>query len=211
MKVAYERLKGSIHQRYTFEKILEEARNIEDKYAVYLSVNIVNLCDTKESDLIVSRQVSELQQIYGVTVQVGQMQKSRYNFQLIHNAEYYEKMELPDPHAEELNGYIVQHMTQEENAALMHSLMGKGSLVIHKIVTELILKGDVHRGRVSIYNWEKLCAEKTWTFVRRDKLKAPEGEKFELQEKSAGKKVYDHFRYIAVEINPAGEMRFFRF
>ena len=37
----------------------------------------------------------------------------KYNIRLIHEPQYYEGNHLPDPHEDDLHGFIVQHMTQE--------------------------------------------------------------------------------------------------
>ena len=179
-------------------------------YAVILNqlgVNIVDLCKTEESEQIVHRLVSELQHFYGITPQLGELQKDMYNIRLIHVPEYYEEHQLPDPHSEDLHGCIVQHMTQEDHTDLMEPMGDKESPVIHKILVELILKGDVRSGQISIYNWEKLSSNKIWTFVQRRKIKAPDGG-FESMPNAAEKATKNRFSYTTVRITPDGKMDF---
>lgn len=179
-------------------------------YAVILNqlgVNIVDLCKTEESEQIVNRLFSELQHFYGITPQLGELQKDMYNIRLIHVPEYYEEHQLTDPHSDDLHGCIVQHMTQENHADLMGPMGDKESHVIHKILVELILKGDVRSGQISIYNWEKLSSNKTWTFVQRRKIKAPNGG-FESMPNAAGKATKNRFSYTTVRITPDGKMDF---
>ena len=196
--------------QYYKESRKEKDNLSEVDYAVILDklgVNIVDVCRTEASERIVSRLVGELQRFYGITPQLGELQESMYNIRVIHNQEYYEEQQLPDPHSDDLHGYIVQHMTQEEHTDLLGAPGEKESPVIHKILVELILKGDVRAGQISIYNWEKLCANKDWTFVQRQRLKAPEGG-FEAITNAAGKTTRNRFLYSTVNISPDGRMNF---
>lgn len=142
-----------------------------------LGVNIVDVCQTGRSSQIVERVAAELQKFYGVTAHFGALDESMYNIRVIHDDEYYEKNGLTDPHDDCLHGYIVQHMTQEANWELIGEPEKKESSVIKKIVTELILKGDVHFGKIRIYDWKTLGVGKTWYFVRRDPLPPTEEQK----------------------------------
>lgn len=175
-----------------------------------LGVNIVDTCHTEESSLIVRRLVSELEKYYGITPKIGNLQANMYNIRIIHSSEYYQEHNEPDPHANDLSGYIVQHLTQEAQCELLEEIGVKQSPVVKKILTELIIKGDVWSRQIRIYNWKNLCADKTWTFVQRRKLKKPEGG-FAWIDNSAGHKTGDRYQYSTVEISPDGQMEFHNF
>lgn len=173
-------------------------------------INIVDVCRTEESEAMIHRIVAELQAFYGIVAKPGGPDKEMYNIRLIHNADYYEKKELPDPYKEDLHGFIVQHLTIEDNEALTGDVGKKESPVLHKVLVELILKGDVHDGQISIYNWEKLSSNKAWTFVRREKMRPQDG-KFDETINAAGKKTWERYSYTAVEIVLDGKMKFCSF
>lgn len=96
------------------------------------------------------------------------MDVTKYNVRIIHNPEYYEKLGLNDPHNDQLNGTIVQHLMEEVDH---FNDKDSASPAVNKIVQELIIKGDILDGHLSIYDWIKLGLGKNWTFVIREKIK----------------------------------------
>ncbi len=196
---------------HCYKESKKERKNLSGvDYASVLNkrgVNIVDVCRTENSERIVNRLIGELECLYSIAPKFGELQKSMYNIRVIHNQEYYEERQIPDPHDDDLQGCIVQHITLEEHSDLFGDPCGKPSPVIHKILAELILKGDVRSGQISIYNWEKLSSSKEWTFVQRQRLKAAEGS-FENITNAAGKNTRDRFLYETVKITPDGRMSF---
>lgn len=195
----------------TFEETRKERDNLSvSDYAGILDergVNIVDECQDDKSRLMVARLVQELQVFYDIAAQTGPLTKNMYNIRLIHQPEYYEEKDLPDPYNEDLHGYIVQHMIEERHEGLSASVGEKASPVIRKVITELILKGDVRSEQISIYNWSKLSAGKTWSFVMREKLKdekAPQGGIIN----AAGNKSFCYYRYICVQVKQDGKLIF---
>ncbi|MCR4612167.1 MAG: hypothetical protein K5644_09750, partial [Lachnospiraceae bacterium] len=151
-----------------------------------LGVNIVDECRTKDSEKIRQTIVDELKNCYKIDPSIGELDESAYNIRIIHNREYYENNQVADPHNEDLQGFIVQHVMQEEYMDFLKDPKKKEAPVIRKMVTELILKGDIQSRQVSIYDWGKLSSNKTWTFVQRKKIKSPNGG-FESIVNAAGK------------------------
>ena len=173
-------------------------------------VNIVDECHDEISESIVGRLVQELNHFYGITTKVGRLEQGMYNIRIIHNDGYYEKNELPDPHKEDLHGFIVQHVTVEDCSELSEKMNKKESPIVHKIIVELILKGDVRTEKISIYNWKKLSNGKEWTFVTREKLKDIKVDKDGIIN-AAGNKSYNYYRYACVQIKQEGSLHFTTF
>lgn len=197
-----------------FAESQKERENLSvSDYSSILSerdVNIVDECRDKVSGAIVSRLINELFIFYGITAKVGTLERGMYNIRIIHNEEYYKEKELPDPHEENLHGYIVQHVTEEDCSDLSKEVEKKESPIIHKIIIELILKGDVRTGKISIYNWAGLSNGKEWTFVTREKftgVKVSEGG----VTNSAGNRTFNYYRYACLCIRQDGKLCFTTF
>lgn len=198
----------------SFEISKKERENLlVSDYTSILSergINIVDECHDNLSKAIVGRLVQEFETFYGITVKIGALEHRMYNIRVIHNEEYYEKNELPDPHSEDLHGYIIQHITLEDCSKLTKEIDEKVSPIVHKLVVELILKGDVRTGKISIYNWTELSNGKEWTFVTREKNKDTEMDKEGIIN-AAGNKVYNHYRYVCTRISRDGDLNFIVF
>lgn|GEM_PF-245844 len=198
----------------TFQESKKEREGLTNtEYAGILNergVNIVDECRDEYSPKIVARMAAELKAHYDITPMIGPLDKAANNIRLIHNQEYYEKNDLHDPHDDDLRGYIVQHLTEEENTKLVGPAQKKPSAVFHKIILELILKGDVRTGRISIFDWQALAGGKTWTFVRREKkrdIKPPKGGNLN----TAGKTSFDYYQYTCLTIDELGSLAFTAF
>lgn len=174
-------------------------------------INIVDECHDDLSEIIVGRLVKEFGKFYGITAKVNALEQEMYNIRIIHNEEYYKENELLDPHNEkDLNKYIIQHVTLEECNVLTKEIEQKESPIVHKLVEELILKGDVRKGKISIYNWNKLSNSKEWTFITREKIKDVEIGKEGIIN-SAGNKVYNYYKYVCIKISQTGDFKFYVF
>lgn len=173
-------------------------------------VTIVDECQTETSKRIVNRLVYELDTFHGVTAQLGTLSPKMYNIQLIHSPEYYESNDLPDPYNIDTHGMIVQHMIEERHESLSVEGGDKESPVIHKILIELILKGEVRTGQIGIYNWKKLSANKEWTFVLRQKLHSEESDRSGFIN-AAGHKTWYRYQYDCLTVDQQGYMKFWSF
>ena len=196
-----------------FEESKKEKVNLKpsdiSKVLVEWGVNIVDECQDENSKCIVNRLVQELADFYGIVAEVGGLKKNMYNIRLIHNEGYYEENDLTDPYDEDLHEFIVQHLTEEEHPRLLSPIQKKENPIIYKILVELILKGDVRREQISIYNWPKLSSKKCWTFVireKRDELK----ESTQVTVKTENKLV-SYYQYGCVQINQDGHLQFCNF
>lgn len=168
-------------------------------------VNITDLCCDESSKEMCAFFVQEFKRLYGITVETGPMKKGMYNIRLIHKADYYDEYDKADPHKEDLHGFIVQHMTVEEVSELLKVNSKGDSAVFQKVVNELIIKGDVRSGRISIYNWPALSSGKVWTFVSRDKCSIED-------DKQMMRSRYNRFyRYTLLTIDKAGNLSFRQF
>lgn len=172
-------------------------------------VNLVDECQNNVSRECVEYLVNELQSTYGLEASVGPLSVNKYNIRIIHDDEYYSDNQLDDRHDDELNGYIVQHLTLEEWMKLDEDNKDQWRPIIHKALLELILKGDVFFKRVRITNWTAHSFGKTWTFVQRTKL----DEKEENDEviNVVGRKVQKRYIYYLLRIDEYGKMEFDHF
>lgn len=208
---------------YEFSKAERDGLKEEDITSLLEGnvVNLVDACKTEESAQIMQGLMCELHRFYGIEAQVGELSQDAYNIRLIREPEYYQDEGLPDPHNNEaLAGMVVQHMTLEKNLDLiavgqkkpLNSSVGdKPSPKVHKVLTELIMKGDIQNKRVSIRSWQSFGFDKSWTFVMREKIKAADGQQFEECKNAAGKSTKDRHTYKCVQINPDGRMEFSSF
>lgn len=173
-------------------------------------VNIVDAARDEVSAEMTARIVQELTKHYGVTPTIGEVEKTAYNIRLIHDEEYYESCEQHDPHQDDLHGYIVQHITEEEYKKHIHPISEKPEQMFHKVILELILKGDVRTGKISVFNWQKLFSGKKWTFVTRRKLRdmmVPQGG---VENLTDGRN-FAYYQYVYVQVQENGELEFGNF
>lgn len=168
-------------------------------------VRIIDENHTEQSAIMCERFRKELSDYYGVSAIVGSLEKDKYNIRIIHEADYYEKREMNDPHEENLGAYIVQHAVEEEEH---FNRKDKISPAVEKIVQELIMKGDVQDCRLSMFDWKELNTEKKWTFVIRDKIKNSVDGKSEAHLDSQGKTSYNWFSYSVLTIDLDGDLVF---
>lgn len=186
---------------------LEKTDISEREYGELLlkkGVRIVDEVDTEKSNKMVELLKTELLNYYGVEVSVGTLSLDEYNIRIIHNQEFYVENELHDPHSDNLKGYIVQHMTEEAE----HFTDSKGSSpAVKKIEQELIIKGDVREGKISIFDWQRLDSGKDWTFICREKRETENKENTE-HKNFAGKKVKKYFDYYRLQIDGSGGLKF---
>ena len=144
------------------------AENTEIEKLLSLSgVNIVDCCETEESKNIISQLANEIKNRYDLDIHLGKLDDKKYNIRIIHNKEFYKtNEEYFDPHQNDISGYVVQHITLED-------FLEEGNINQHgfdKVIQELIIKGDIHNRKMTIYNWSKLGFSEAWNFVIREKI-----------------------------------------
>lgn len=168
-------------------------------------VVIVDENNTDDSRTIASRLMDELVKHYGINCIVGELDKDKYNVRIIHAPEYYEEKGLKDPHSDDLGEAIVQHIVEE---AEHFNEKDSASPAVNKIVQELIIKGDILDGQISIYDWRKLGICKNLTFVTREKKKQSFDKNRGWHVNRIGQKTYDYYDYSILQVSPDGQLDF---
>lgn len=80
------------------------------------------------------------------------------NFRIIHHRKYYEENNIPDEHVKSTDGIQRQHITIED-------FSGESAAAAKTIVKELIIKKDIARKRISLFDWSLLNAKSNWIFA----------------------------------------------
>ncbi len=94
---------------------------------------------------------------------VGKSDKSgALNFRIIHNEDYYENNGKEDEHLDSNCDIYRQNITIENEDSISDA-------VVKTIVKEQLIKRDIGERNLSIFDWSKLDAKKTWTFATYDK------------------------------------------
>ncbi len=104
------------------------------------------------------------------------------NVRIIHDANFYEKMEQEDKYLPSTNKIQRQHITIESNEAVSNA-------IIKTSIKELLIKRDISCRCLNLFNWNKLQSKGTWTFAAWDE---------------------DAKHVIFMEIQPNGKFEFFK-
>ena len=132
----------------------------EDKQTVReaLTMSSVRLVDTigdAYSNAFCEALSEKFSSRYGISVPIGQkVLKGHLNVRVIHHKEYYEGGK--DPHDDTFDA-AVQHITLED-------FSDNCDTAISVIVHELLIKEDLQRRSISLFNWKMLNYENDWTF-----------------------------------------------
>lgn len=143
----------------------------ENEFAVkaFLSDKTVKLIDcvkNQQSEQFCENIIDIIREKYGCAVESGsRLSKNALNVRLIHNKDYYQN-EKDDPHQDDLRGYTVQHITFEDFA---HDSRFAVSTIIH----ELIIKDDIRKGKISLFDWSGLGFDKDISFGLSIGVEAP--------------------------------------
>lgn len=126
------------------ENVLSVKAFLSDK-----TVKIIDCVKNQQSEQFCRNIDNLIWEKYGCKAKTGsRLSKNALNVRLIHNKEYYENGQK-DPHQDDMIGYTVQHITFEDFA---HNSRYAISTVIH----ELIIKDDIQKGRLSLFDWATL-------------------------------------------------------
>lgn len=150
------------------------------EYGAFVKNNgicVVNTIPNRtEAKKMQSRMVNFLKSEYGVESVSDNREKGKYIIEIIHDkesGEYATAEDAASPNLfDEFNkpqdqhnlfsaSEIIQHITVENSAEKVNSDTLKD--VMHNIVQELIIKGDVVNRQISLVNWNE---PKEWTFVK---------------------------------------------
>lgn len=144
-------------------------------------IKIIDCVKDQHSKLFCENIADLIYDKYNCKAKIGsRLSKDSLNIRLIHNKDYYEKKDN-DSHQDDTNGYAVQHITFED---FSHNSKFAISTVIH----ELIIKEDIRKGIISLFDWTKLGFSNNISFG--------------LSTKS------DHPRYFFMTIKPDGSFIF---
>ncbi len=121
------------------------------------TVKLIDCVKNQQSEELCENIINIIREKYGCSVESGsRLSKKALNLRLIHNKDYYQT-EKDDPHQDDLRGFTVQHITFEDFA---HNSRFAVSTVIH----ELIIKDDISKGRISLFDWNGLGFDKDIAF-----------------------------------------------
>lgn len=84
------------------------------------------------------------------------------NFRIIHDVEFYEKNGGEDEHLASSSDVQRQHITIESRAMI------SDQAIVKTIVKEQLIKRDIGGRNLSLFDWSKLNARKTWIFATYD-------------------------------------------
>ncbi len=196
-------------QSFEIPKIQKRALN--EEYLTSLMKRPFHLIDdagTERSAAMAEQIRQQLKDYYGLTVSGSTWNSQAYHIRLIHDEEYYSERKLSDPHSQIPYGMIVQHMTEEQE---LQQGKRKATPAINKVLQELLIKEDVQRGKLRLFDWKALCFEEAWTFVQREKIPVQYDRKRKNFLNRVGDTVFYNYLYTAVAISPDGTMKYEQF
>lgn len=98
---------------------------------------------------------------------VSKIDDNKYNIVIVRTPEYYKENGLNDPHNQDYGCAIVQHVITENFKEKTVKKEGEIEPRYRVVLTELLIKEDVMRNRISLVNWQKYGFEDSVTFVTR--------------------------------------------
>lgn len=200
---------------YNYKDCEEQRDNYETKdYSKFINEKGICVVNTVKADedgftnslKMQSKMVDFLKSEYKLAGISQSRENGKYVIEIIHNKEsgcYAKKEDLVQPSFFEEDNKsedkhnlfsedeIIQHITVEDSFDKVDNQAIKD--VMHNIVQELIIKGDIVDRQISLVNWNE---PKEWTFVKCGKGK-----------RNALKKCYD-FCYYKMTISPEGKLSF---
>jgi hypothetical protein len=148
------------------ETILKNPKQLQSKLDGQ-SIHIVDRIGSEESSDGVKTLKEALSQYITdcKLITEGKRDKSgSLNFRIIHSADYYENNSEEDEHLASSSNIHRQHITietLENDEAILDP-------VIKTIIKEQLIKKDIGERNLSLFDWSKLNARKTWTFATYD-------------------------------------------
>lgn len=150
------------------ETILKDPKHLRSKLDGQ-PIHIVDRIGSEES----SNMVKTLKEAFSPyltdhkLITVGKRdKKDSFNFRIIYNKEHYEKNNKKDEYlASDSNSYR-QNITIDNKEVLSDE--SSTNSMIKTIVKEQLIKRDIGEGHLSLFDWTKLEAKKTWTFASYD-------------------------------------------
>lgn len=145
------------------------------------NVRIIDKINTLSSGLLISQIQDTFERLYDIKVPIRKtITKSGLNLAVIHNKDWYGARN--DQHCT-TNEYAIQHITLEE-------FLGKGDFAVNTVVNELLVKVDLQKKKLSIFNWASMNYAHDWIFGLKEEI---DGET----------------RYFFMIVHPSGAFEFF--
>lgn len=124
-----------------------------------LNIRLVNYIGDNYSARFCEDICAILQEKYGIVATVGKrLSRGKLNLCVIHNAQYYNGHN--DPHEKLHDGYTVQHITLED-------FSGHADAAITTVVHELLIKHDIEKGCISLFDWSSIGMQEAISFGMR--------------------------------------------
>lgn len=155
------------------EFLVEKSIGVErDKrfmeYALYeignLEVNFVNAADGSEYEEEFEDLTCKIREsIRTSNIRISKsIEKVKANILLIHNKEYYEQLEYPDPYKTFDRSAVVQCVTVEDSA---EKIIDDNDAIINTIIKEVVIKNDILcKKHISLDNWSSYGFSCDWIF-----------------------------------------------
>jgi len=133
-----------------------------DGQAIHI-VDRVNDEDEESADLVMKLKQLLLPYITDEKlITVGKRdKKDALNFRVIHDADFYEKMNQKDEYLPSTDKFQRQHLTIESTRNVSEAIV---KAIVKTIIKEQLIKRDISDRTLSLFDWSKLKAEKKWTF-----------------------------------------------
>ena len=135
---------------------LEEIKEME--------INLVNVVDGAEYEEEFDALIDKIQKTIGVyCINTSKnIEKDKANILLIHNKEYYEQLEYPDPYKNFERSTIIQCVTVEDSA---EKIINDNEAIINTIIKEVVIKNDIlSKKSISLDNWASYDFTCDWIF-----------------------------------------------
>lgn len=147
---------GIERDKFFMNYALEEIKRME--------INLVNVVDGAEYEEEVDALTCKIQEVVGTRdIKTSkEIEKNKANVLLIHNKEYYEQLEYPDPYKNFERSIIVQCITVEDSA---EKIINDNEAIINTIVKEIVIKNDIlNKKIISLDNWASYGFTCDWMF-----------------------------------------------
>jgi len=132
-------------------------------------VKIIDCISDEYSHIFCQKVSDAFKSKYDVNADLGKrLSKKELNIRVIHNDTYY-GTEIVDPHDHIPEGYSLQHITFEDFCNHIES-------AVTTVAHEVIIKDDINKGIISLYDWKSLEFNDTVSFgIKAD---GEDGEKY---------------------------------
>jgi ribosomal protein S17 len=145
------------------ETILKTPKQLHSKLEGK-SIRIVDRVDSDESHELSKDLKSTLLNYVTDTKQLSfgkNDKKDSLNVRIIHDKDYYETNGLEDEHLLSTNEFQRQHLTVE-------GIKEISKAIVKTTIKEILIKRDITKGKLTLFDWCKLNALHSWTFAMYD-------------------------------------------